>query len=785
MLSPYIAPVEIDGTGRKLLAIYMVGSDLEENPRHPAGTNDFGELIAGYNNLPDKNEVEVIVAFGGADKDGWHGMKFANMSQIVGDAEDGAFGNETRPDAYLYRADYANMDDESSLKLFLDYLRDGYANFDQRFLTLWDHGGSYKGFGGDSNFHPDILLLDEITRAFEHSQIGVFDLIGFDACNMASVEVAKIIEPHADYMIASEELEPGHGWLWSEVIRSYAEEDNIVETGKRMVDNFVQNVHVYEDKGKTLSLLDLSEYDRLEAALNPVISAYGQRILSNREYASSLVSASTQTRSYGESKRDGTPPISIDLKHFAQLLLANLPPDAEAAPHLNELIDAVDSFVVHSKHDGSRPNSYGIAIDKPENTGGEYAKYADYKVNDTWRDFQNTFLTYRQTDTEPPELTASDGLTVVFEDENLAGVTALYGFEETVGPDDYFMVVAELDAYPTGNEGEYFADVWDQWWFTVEYDSSEITAWIPASFADRFTDEDGREYMTYASEIDYYRAGDSVGDLAVMTLLVDENMQVIDHQIQTYQHIYTSPEDETGSIRFDKATFRIELGDAVQFWNWGFHLQDQSLDGWFEASGVVEFVQAPDFRLEFLKFDQFGQPIEYQQGMWAEDASGNGEFYQILPPDESLFAVFEDPSGYFRAHAPAAWQQAQLDAYIGEVFSAYDPNGSGEVSIRAYREIYPGDAPSLSDSADALEAALRRQGAEGVWRTISETEQGNPAVMFEYGIGDVAYVQMVYPLGNGAFVDVLYSFIPGDAGALEAEEFYWLAYSAFAAFWIY
>ena len=747
----------------------MVGSDLEDDGL--AGTIDLYELIAGYGGLLDEDEVEVIVAFGGA-LGSWRGMKFANMRQIVADAQDQQFGNETGADAYLYRADGANMDAESSLKLFLDYLRDGYANFDQRFLTLWDHGNSYKGFGGDSNFYPDSLSLDEMTRAFERSQIGVFDLIGFDACLMASVEVAKIIEPHAEYMIASEELEPGHGWLWSAVIRSYADEDDIVETGKRMVDNFVQNVHVDpEQYGKTLSLLDLSQYDRLEAALNPVVSAYGQRMFSNREYSDSLIVGYTHARSYGRQLR-GDSQVTIDLKHFAQLLLANLPPDAESAPHLNELIAAVDSFVVHSNHDGSRPNSYGIAIDAPENAGG---KFVEYKINDTWLDFQDALLSYRQSDMEPPTLAVSDGLTVVFEDENPIGVTALYGFEETVESEDYFMVVAELDASPTGNAGEYFADAWDQRWFTVGYDSRELTAWIPASFDGRFVGADGREYTTYASEIDYYPAGESVGAPAVMTLFVDENMQFVDHQIQTYQ-------DSEGEIRFDKATFRIERGDAVQFWNLGFHLDDPSLDDWFEAGGVAEFVQDPVFQLEFLEFeDQSGQPIAYQQGMWAEDASGNGEFYLISPPDESLFAAYEDPSGSFRAYAPAAWLEAQPDASLGEVFLAYAPNGSGEVSISVLRD----DASSLSDFADLVESELRAQGAEGVLRTIHETEQGALAVMFEYWLGDAAYVHMSHPLDNGESVDVIYSFIPDRADALETEEFYWLAYNAFAAFWVY
>ena len=106
-MTPYGKPEEIDGTGRKLLAIYMVGSDLEEDGL--SGSIDLEELIQGYTTLPDGQTVEVIVAFGGADKDGWRGMKFANASQLVTDYQDLEFGNETGPDAYLYQADGAHM----------------------------------------------------------------------------------------------------------------------------------------------------------------------------------------------------------------------------------------------------------------------------------------------------------------------------------------------------------------------------------------------------------------------------------------------------------------------------------------------------------------------------------------------------------------------------------------------------------------------------------------------------------------------------------------------------
>ena len=600
-----------------------------------AGTNDFRELIEGYKSLPEDHTVEVIVAFGGADKDGWRGMKFADMDQIIDDARDNRFGNETASDAYLYQDDRANMDDEDSLKLFLDHIKDEYTNFDRRFLTFWDHGNSYKGFGGDSNFNRDQLYMDEIARAFQRSQPGVFDLIGFDACLMASVEVAKVVQPHAKYMIASEETEPGHGWLWSEVIQIYAWEDSIVEAGKQMVDNFVQDVHGSEDKGKTLSLLDLSRYDELAAALDPVVAMLDRQFDSNDDYSGDVASSITRAGAFGKSEK-ADPRASMDLRHFAQLLSDEFA-DTEISPNLEDLVTEIDLFVVHSNHDGSRPHAYGVSIAAPEDIE---PWYSDYKVNDTWLQFQDAYSRWRQGDTTSPVVVESDvaeTLEVTFSDDYPIDVTTMYGFVEPVeyddgSVDDVFMVVAEEPAYlyDTGGEYTYYAEPWSGWWFTVQYDPGEITAWIPASFVGYGEDEYG-QYDIYTAEIDYYWGGGEYPEYAVLTLFVDET-GVFDHSIQTYQYIYSGPDDEVGTVRFDKATYWIEPGDAVQFWNYGFSLSDVTLDDWYEASDVITFVQAPVFQLEYLEFvDEFGQPVQYVYAMWAEDVGGNGVLTDLYP----------------------------------------------------------------------------------------------------------------------------------------------------------
>ena len=622
----------------------MVGSDLEDGiGKGPGGglngTKDFKELIQGYESLTDDHPVEVLVAFGGADKDGWRGMKFADMYQIIADGQDGAFGNETGRDAYLYQDDTANMDDEESLTLFLDYISDTYPNPEQSFLTFWDHGNTYKGFGGDTNFKKTdpytVLSMDEITRAFQNSQPGVFDLIGFDACLMASVEVAKVIEPFADYMIASEELEPGHGWLWSTVIQYYAEQDSILDAGKLMVDNFVQPVHGsgHKQNGRTLSLLDLSRYDELIESLDPVVALMGHQILHNDEYAAPVILSIFNARSYGKFERDD-PRVSIDLMHLVQLLATEYA-DTELSPSLNELMNEIDRFVIYSKHDGSRPDSHGVSIGAPEDTDPDYSTY---KLNDTWLQFETSYANLRASDTTAPtigEQTSDDaGITATFSDDYLTEVSTLYGYLESFESDDgsideYFMVVAELEAQPTGTEGEYFTPTWDQRWFTVQYDPNEITAWIPAAFSGRGEDEDG-PYTIYTAEIDFYIGDSETANLAALTMYVDEDMEVFDHSIQTYQYIYSGPDDEDGTLRFDKATYRIESGDAIQFYNYGYNLNALDDDDWFPTSEFAEFVQAPVFQLEYLEFaDESGQPAQYYYTIWAEDVGGNDVYTEL------------------------------------------------------------------------------------------------------------------------------------------------------------
>ena len=104
-----------------------------------------------------------------------------------------------------------NMGDPLTLSSFLNYGFDFFPA-DSYSLILWDHGGGpVLGYGVDENFR-DLLTLDELSEALEDSvgaHMTKLEWIGFDACLMSSLEVASVLAPYANYMIASQETEPG------------------------------------------------------------------------------------------------------------------------------------------------------------------------------------------------------------------------------------------------------------------------------------------------------------------------------------------------------------------------------------------------------------------------------------------------------------------------------------------------------------------------------------------------------------------------------------------------
>ncbi len=689
-LPDYTAPTAIDGAGKTLVALYMVGSDLESD-EGAAGTKSLKQILAGWRGLSDaeKDKIAVVVAFGGSTKSGWKGMKIANLDQLSRDEKARGFGSDSGEDAYLVRADGANMCHPNTLGYFLRYVRDGYVKHAARVLVFWDHGGAYNGYGTDTNFAKAGLSLDELAAALPKG--GRFDVIGFDTCLMASMEVIAMAKSHGRYLLASEENSPGHGWNWTATIQAFARRDGVAAASRAIIDNFVRNdSHGEASTGKTLSLVDMDAgvQDPILARLNAAAKDLSENLARNKHYSQAVIAAVKQSREYGASPKESTRD-TVDLKHFAQIVRKNLAA-AEARQRLHSLIEALDKAVLYNKEDGTRPNSFGISIIPPDQglnlEEGKHVSRAWYNLAKAYDDLKKadetapeatdvalqTTLEYARIGSAAgaegaalggapaaaarprlpaflsgerrafvpmpaqPESTPEciQGMAATFRDDNLAAVTSVFGIQYEDGADAFFLSLGEVEAYATTTEHRYFTPAWNRQWYTVSLDPARTAAWLPLIFQETYETDEGR-FTVYAGAVDFREHGkeysaDDPQDDAVLEIVVDEGNRVVDYAIRPYELRGKSPANPDGQIWFSRLTKKLEPGDRVRFYAYAYHRDDPARDAWILASEWLAVRQAPVFGVSALAFaDETGRPLDCRYTMKAADIAGH---VTLLPP---------------------------------------------------------------------------------------------------------------------------------------------------------
>lgn len=340
---------QIAQTGTKTIMIYMVGSDLESENK--AASADIEEMLSsGY----DESSMNVLLYTGGCSK--WHNQDIPEDSNTILKIEGGTLKELTSKDA-------SNMGDPANLTEFLNY---GYDNYpaEQYDLILWNHGGgAFFGYGYDETT-GDSLTLAEMNQAFKDSPFhndNKLEFIGFDACLMANIETAHTLSPYANYMVASQESEPGSGWHYS-FFSDIGHIQDGKEIGKVIVDSYMEETTDYINSIPfaytpiSLSVLDLSCVDSCETALNDLFSVVSND-LNESSYArfSSIRKNSKEIAamySYAEGSYD-----VIDLADYA-LHLKQTYPDKSAA-----LSDALNNLIVYADANESKIN--GVSIYHP------------------------------------------------------------------------------------------------------------------------------------------------------------------------------------------------------------------------------------------------------------------------------------------------------------------------------------------------------------------------------------------------------------------------------------
>ena len=288
----------------KTIMIYMVGSNLESE--YGAATSDLDEISSS---LPNLNDINVVVYLGGSSYY-YNNYVDADENAILNLTKDGFEDDNT------FNA--KNMGESETLTYFINYTTKNYKTDDYA-LILWDHGGGpLIGYGLDE-ISNDILTLNEIDEALSNTMFNndKLDFIGFDACLMASFEVANTLEKYANYLIASEETIPGDGWNY-QFLEGLSSSDDYITIGKKIIDSYFE---YYESKTNlydlTMSLFDLSKLESLNESLNYLFNDLSDNLTTNT--FSQYARIRTNTKAFGGYSAS-TEYDLIDLYNFKQTI---------------------------------------------------------------------------------------------------------------------------------------------------------------------------------------------------------------------------------------------------------------------------------------------------------------------------------------------------------------------------------------------------------------------------------------------------------------------------------
>lgn len=284
-----------------------------------------------------------------------------------------------------------NMGDPSVLSNFIDWGVKTYPA-DRVALIFWDHGGAWPGFGGDeSTADHDVLSLAELrqglTDGMNRSGLKQFALLGFDACLMATFETAVALKDYSEYLLASEELEPGHGWDYNSLkILRDTPGTSPLDLSKEIIKGFkTQAQQSQTDENITLSVMDLYKVSQLENA----VATFADTVKANINSLSVSVGRQRQAvLAYGKNPNPAADPQMIDLGHFAQLLAQE---KAEVAAAKDQLTAAIQGVVASKDAGPQAASSTGISIYFPATASLYNLAYDQLAGVDKWRDMLKSF----------------------------------------------------------------------------------------------------------------------------------------------------------------------------------------------------------------------------------------------------------------------------------------------------------------------------------------------------------------------------------------------------------
>jgi hypothetical protein len=219
-------------------------------------------------------------------------------------------------------------------------------------LDFWDHGNGWDYFCWDQTTDTwlDVPKLGQIMHS-----VGFIDIVGFDACDMAQIEVYYELVGHASYVVGSEETIPLIGWPYQtnaqDLINNPSQDARTYAT--ELVTNYGQLYSSLKGYGaETFSATDISQIPALTTAFTTWTTAMQANLAQYKsKYTSALRSTSRMWATY----------YYADMQDYMNELLAQSIPAALVTATQN-VKTALNSAVVVSWYGKKQSDIYGLTF---------------------------------------------------------------------------------------------------------------------------------------------------------------------------------------------------------------------------------------------------------------------------------------------------------------------------------------------------------------------------------------------------------------------------------------
>lgn len=237
------------------------------------------------------------------------------------------------------------------------------------------------------------FALQEITQKILHGQ--KLDIIGFDACLMAMLEVAQITKGYAQMQVSSQEVELGPGWNYALVLAPFDTSALEPSAFANHIVNSFANAYNKVTNDYTQSALNLNVLPLLEQNINSIAEIF---IAEAQAGDATLKNIITLSRSKNACTHFDEPSY-IDLHHFYSNVANQLRNNGSSKPSYQQLIQLLESGkgfikqIAFSNVSGPNlANAQGISVYFPEKRIHPSYKKSSFAAQNKWANFLITHL---------------------------------------------------------------------------------------------------------------------------------------------------------------------------------------------------------------------------------------------------------------------------------------------------------------------------------------------------------------------------------------------------------